>query len=163
MRNLILLLPIVTLLSCNSQTEAKVNILENEPKEHQSIPDCNVALTFINNYNEYSKVASVVNWIEVDSLVTDHFKICYRSILDSAFKADPEMGLGFDPILNAQDSPDKGFEIVNCDNATGYVTVRGKDWPDFVLVLQVIFQDNKWLVDGAGIINIPKDKRAKRE
>jgi hypothetical protein len=40
--------------------------------------------------------------------------------------------------------------------------VRGKDWKEFILVLKVVSQNDKWLVDGAGIINIPTDKRAER-
>src|SRR5437764_4590505 len=102
------------------------------------------------------------NWVERNPLLTNNFKTFYRNLLDAAQKEDPEVGLDFDPIFDAQDFPDKGFEIVNCDNETGYVTVRGKDWADFVLVLKVIQQDNKWLVDGSGVINIPVNKRAKR-
>jgi hypothetical protein len=42
------------------------------------------------------------------------------------------------------------------------VTVVGNDWKEFELVLKVERENNKWLVDGAGVINIPDDKRAKR-
>ena len=73
------------------------------------------------------------------------------------------MGLDFDPIFDAQDFPDKGFELVSSDKNSGYITVKGKDWPEFVLVIRIVYLDNKWLVDGSGIINIPESKRAKRQ
>lgn len=72
------------------------------------------------------------------------------------------MGLDSDPILDAQDFPDKGFELVNCDSTAGFVTIRGKEWKDFILTVKVVDQNNKWLVDGAGVINIPVTKRARR-
>lgn len=72
------------------------------------------------------------------------------------------MGLGFNPIFDAQDFPEKGFELIDCDTRLGYVTVKGIDWPDFFVVLRVVQQDKKWLVDGAGVVNIPVGKRAKR-
>jgi len=75
---------------------------------------------------------------------------------------DPEIGLGFDPILDAQDYPDKGFEIVHSDSTNEFVTVRGIDWPEFLLVLRLANHENKWLVDGSGVINIPENRRADR-
>ena len=82
--------------------------------------------------------------------------------MDSAQKKDPELGLGSDPIFDDQDFPEKGFSIVKVDTPSAYVTVAGNDWKDFELVLKVEQENNKWLVDGAGVINIPDDKRAKR-
>ena len=82
--------------------------------------------------------------------------------MDCARKADPELGLDADPVLDAQDFPEKGFELNNCDSTAGYVSVKGKDWKDFFLVLKVVHENNQWLVDGVGIINISFDKRAKR-
>lgn len=70
------------------------------------------------------------------------------------------MGLGFDPIFDAQDYPDKGFKIDKQDST--YVIVKGINWPDFRLSLRLTFEDRQWLVDGAGVINIPTNKRAKR-
>jgi hypothetical protein len=105
----------------------------------------------------------MMNWIQKNELLTDSFKKNYKNLVDSAKKADPEMGLDFDPIFDAQDFPDKGCELLNCDQNTGYITVKGKiDWPEFNLVLKVVSQNGKWLVDGCGAINIPENKRAKR-
>jgi hypothetical protein len=82
--------------------------------------------------------------------------------LDSAQKKDPELGLDSDPVFDAQDFPEKGFSILKVDTLSQYVTVVGNDWKEFELVLKVERENNKWLVDGAGVINIPDDKRAKR-
>jgi hypothetical protein len=106
--------------------------------------------------------ATEAEWIKQNSLLTDNFKNRYKGLLDSAQKKDPEIGLDFDPIFDAQDFPEKGFSIVKIDTLSRYVTVAGNDWKDFELVLKVEQEHNKWLVDGAGVINIPDDKRAKR-
>ena len=56
----------------------------------------------------------------------------------------------------------KGFSLLKADTSSGYVTVQGIDWKKFELVLRLVRVDAKWLVDGAGIINIPIEKRARR-
>jgi hypothetical protein len=128
--------------------------------------DENVALTFINNYVTFcipvSPATNDTNWIRNNPLLSNNFKTTYYNLINSALKNDPELGLGFDPIFDAQDFPDKGFVLVNSDAKTGLVTVKGKDWPEFILVLKVVEQDGKYLVDGSGVINIPEDERAKR-
>jgi len=101
------------------------------------------------------------SWVYNNNLLTESFKKRHKFIIDSAYIADPEMGLDADPIFDAQDYPDNGFEIMTTDS-NGFVTVRGKDWKEFILVLKVVSQNDKWLVDGAGIINIPNDKRVER-
>lgn len=123
-----------------------------------------VAVQFINDYVSFcsQQVDSENNWIAENKLLTDNFKASYIKLIESAFKEDPELGLGFDPILDAQDYPDQGFKLLRYDHDTGFVTLEGKDWADFILVLKVVKQKGKWLVDGAGVINIPENKRGKR-
>ncbi|HEV8504587.1 MAG TPA: hypothetical protein VGQ53_04275, partial [Chitinophagaceae bacterium] len=106
---------------------------------------------------------TTAEWIKQNSLLTDNFKNRYKTLSDSAQKKDPELGLGSDPIFDAQDFPEKGFSLLKIDTLKRYVTVAGNDWKEFELVLKVAQENNKWLVDGAGVINIPGDKRAKRE
>ena len=135
-------------------------------KIEKTTPDNNVALKFINDYADYcdklmNKEIVDSNWVYNNNLLTESFKKRHKFIIDSAYIADPEMGLDADPIFDAQDYPDNGFEIMTTDK-NGFVTVRGKDWKEFILVLKVVSQNDKWLVDGAGIINIPTDKRAER-
>jgi len=130
-----------------------------------------VAVTFINDYTKHLKKDDEshiydTNWIDCNPLLTKHFKEAYHSLLDSATKADPELGLDCNPIFDAQDYPDRGFSLSSYDSASGYVTVVATDRHEFAggfpLVLKVVYQNSTWLVDGAGMINIPEDKRAKR-
>jgi hypothetical protein len=121
-----------------------------------------VALSFINDYvkhcDDKESEPKTTEWIEGNKLVTKEFKKAYKNLIDEARRKEPELGLGLDPIFNAQDYPEKGFELLKSDNGE-YVTVRGKDWPTFTTVIRLILTGDKWIVDGAGIINIPEDRR----
>lgn len=61
-----------------------------------------------------------------------------KRIIDLAYKQDPELGLDRDPIFDAQDCPDKGFELDSFDEKTNYLTVKGKNWPEFKLTMEVV-------------------------
>lgn len=161
-----LLVLTVCLWSCNENQDTK-NGNQHISSEKQVTPDSKVALQFINDYTKFCISADKAklpdsSWIQHNSLLTENFKKRYKAILDSAWLADKELGLGFDPIFDAQDFPDKGFLISKTDAQEGYVNLAGIDWKDFEVVLKLELIDNKWLVDGAGIINIPNTKRAAR-
>lgn len=165
MKTTALLLPALLLLACSTPAEKTNDSIvpkTDAPVAAAPVPDFNVALQFINAYTEYCATSADANWITKQPLLTDNFKAAHKKLIEDAQKADPEMGLGFDPIFDAQDYPDKGFTIASADTANGYVTVTGVNWPDFQVVLKVVQQNNQWLVDGAGVINIPQEKRAKR-
>jgi len=157
---------ILLVTSCN-KSETKTKIEKNNSISKVEI-DSHFALKFINDYAELCNTKSsskdtinITDWIEKNNLVTDNFKVIYKNLIDAAEKEDPEMGLDFDPIFDAQDLPDKGFELSKIDKS-GYIIVKGKDWDEFQLPIKVIFKDNKWIVDGAGIVNIPKEKQIKK-
>ena len=161
-----LFLFVVLFVSCNTQQEV-------DPKngtgstETKQTPDIEVALKFITDYAAVCSAnpdgAKNGSWIQQNEGLTDNFKKSYKKMVDSADRADPAMGLDFDPVFDAQDFPDKGFELLSYDHNTGYLSVKGKiDWPEFNLVMKVVSQNGKWLVDGCGAINIPENKRAKR-
>ncbi len=165
MNKLYIFLFVILTCSCSARDEKKENSVDVE-KIETITPDFNVALKFINDYAEYcgklmNKETVDSNWVYNNKLLTESFKKRHKFIIDSAYIADPEMGLESDPIFDAQDYPDNGFEIMKTEN-NEFVTVRGKDWKEFILVVKVVSQNDTWLVDGAGIINIPTDKRAKR-
>jgi hypothetical protein len=44
--------------------------------------------------------------------------------------------IDFDPIVNAQDSDEYGFEIKKIDSVLGYVTVKWKICSNFEIVLK---------------------------
>lgn len=138
--------------------------MKDEAKEECSSPNYQVALDFINRYVRYCNSAERedMSWINHSDMVTSSFKRAYRSIIDSAKKSDPELGLGFDPIFDAQDYPQKGFDLVQYHKTKGLVIVKGKDWSDFTLVLRIVNENKRWLVEGSGVINVSSDLRAKR-
>lgn len=160
-RTLTILLLGLTVLSCNNTAS------KNESSQSKTVqkaePDYNVAIQFINDYldyyNDFQSEVGIVEWVNERTDVTAAFKTELQSIMEEAQKNDPELGLGFDPILDAQDSPDK-FELDKTDS--NYIIVRGVNSPEFRLTLQLKFVENKWLVDGSGIINVPESKRIKR-
>lgn len=156
MRLLLTISSIFILFSCDTATKTA--------KARQTV-DCNIALKFINDYAKIcepsAKPINTDEWLKQNSLLTDNFKTCYQFVIDSGFKAERNVGLDFDPIFDGNDFPSK-FEIVNCDDQNGYATVKGVDWPDFVLVLKLIKQDGNTLIEGSGIINIPFNMRARK-
>lgn len=122
------------------------------------------ALSFINAYvensNKLNKAVGMIDWVDANTLSTKAFKTKLKRIVDEAYKDDPELGLGFDPIVDAQDNPG-AFEIEHFDEKTNYLQLKGKDWPEFKLTLRIAEENGIWLVDGCGIVNIPAAKRAK--
>lgn len=151
----VILLLMLPLTSCGLKTRH-----ESLQADREQPSDTAIAVKFI---NEYTKECNGTNfnsekWIESNELITDNFRTHYKQIFDDARKEDPEVGLAFDPIFNAQDYPKKGFDFLKSDDG-GYITVKGKDWSEFTVVLKIIVVNNKPMVDGAGIVNIPEDRQ----
>ena len=98
---------------------------------------------------------AIIQWVSAKPQLTDSFKKAFRKTVLDARKADPEMGLDSDPILNAQDFPDKGYRAkdvqVNGDKAT--VVMEGIAAPDFKISLTLVNVDNKWKINSIGDIN----------
>ncbi len=103
-----------------------------------------------------------MDWVNSNGLVTERFKSKLRKITNEAYQNDPESGLDSDPIVDAQDYPENGFELEILDRETNYLTVRGRNWLQFKLTMKVVNENGNWLVDGSGMINIPDNKRAER-
>lgn len=138
-----------TFVSCGTPT----NNPDNSTGEKEMDPQ--IALDVMNDYVENCNARKDSDkWVENQKLLTDDFKKDYRKMMEDAWKDDPEMGLGFDPIFNAQDYPEKGFEIKSVDSKTGLVTLQGIDWPDFNVVTRLTKVNGMWLLDGAGVIRM---------
>ena len=154
--------------SCGQPTDSKVSTQESIVQSTKVVQENRIenALTFINSYvdncNKMKESIGVVEWVNSNPLTTQSFKTELKRILDEAYKLEPEMGLDADPIFDAQDYPDKGFELDSLDDKTNYIVVKGKDWPDFKLTIKMVKENNVWLVDGCGIINVPSNKRIER-
>lgn len=124
------------------------------------------ALKFINGYisdlSNSNQEWNLVEWVESSDRVTKEFKESLKLMVEEAHKVDPIMGLGFDPIIDAQDYPMEGFELDSFDTDTHYLIVRGIDWPDFKVTMKLKEENGKWLVDGCGVVNIPNDMQMER-
>ena len=188
MKQIILILTILSIVSCNKNAEnenSEIDTLKDEDKKpkteinNQLSEDkenriektsdnvqVNTALNFINSYivdcNKMKKSVGYLNFVKSSTLTSNSFKTELQKIVDEAEKEDPEMGLDFDPIVNGQDYPDEGFELKYFDSKTNIIVVNGKKWTDFEVTMKVILDNRKWLVNGCGIVNIPKNEQSKR-
>lgn len=142
----------------------------NTPSDTKTLPETSSkeditdnALAFINSYVEnISKMGQAIetrDWVNSNDLSTSGFKAELNKMLDEAYKRESEVGLDFDPILDAQDNPDS-FELESFDKTTKYLVVKGKDWPEFKVTMKIKEENGRWLVDGCGFINILNEKRS---
>jgi hypothetical protein len=125
-------------------------------------PNYEVALRFIDDYVKHIDAVrsseKTLQWLEARGDLSNEFKSRYKEIIRKAKELEPEHGLGFDLILDAQDYPEK-FEIVRRDGS--FLVVRGVDWPEFTVTMKLKLVGSQWLVEGSGIVNIPEEKRGK--
>lgn len=149
------------LISCSNQTD-KTNSADDKKVTVFKL-DSTASIKFANEYVELNNkmvgLSEISSWIENNNLITDNFKKSYKAIIDNVSEEEP---LEADPIFDAQDYPDKGFEIESYDKNTGYIILKGIDWSDFKINLKLTNSNDQTLVDGCGIVNIPDNKRIKR-
>jgi hypothetical protein len=157
---------LLLLTSCGDSTKTNPESTNTETTVTAKDATFENALTFINGYvdncNKIQEAIGAIDWVNSNALATASFKTELKKMMDEATEKDPEMGLGADPLFDAQDYPEKGFELESFDEKTNYLTVKGKEWPDFKLTMKVIEENGNWLIDGCGMVNIPSDKKAKR-
>lgn len=168
MLRLIFISTFLVFVSCGHRAETKIatekiTIQSTVVKNENPIK---TALTFLNSYvdncNKMKESIGVIEWVDSNKLTTNRFKKELKRIMEDAYKIEPEIGLDADPIFDAQDYPDKGFELVSFDSTTNILLVKGKNWPEFKLTIRMVNENANWLVDGCGMVNIPNDKRVAR-
>lgn len=151
MKKAMILLVVIGLFSCETSVETSENSTDKTEMDPQ------VALDVMNDYvANCNALKDPEKWVENQKFLTEDFKKEYKQMMKEAWEDDPEMGLGFDPIFNAQDYPEKGFSIMAKNQKKGVVTLQGVDLPDFVVVTRLVAVDGQWLLDGAGVIRMPK-------
>lgn len=128
--------------------------------------DSKVAVDFVNSYidnwNKMSKAVEMVKWTEASPLATLNLKNALKKMVADANKEDPEMGLGFDPLLDAQDYPDEGVVLASFDKETGVALLKGVNWDTYEVAVKLVVENDKVMVDGCGVVNMPKNLRATR-
>jgi hypothetical protein len=190
MKNLYLILIILITFSCNDKKDKKDTtdlkkknelIIQNKkaPKIENVLSEdktkvqlettkaiTDVALKFINDYvvncNKMNEQIGIVEWVNSNQNVSQEFKEQLAKMIKDAYTSEFEYGLGFDPIFDAQDYPDDGFKLAEFDSISNYLTVEAKTWKGFAIKMKIKEVHHKWVVDGCGVINIPKNKQAER-
>lgn len=174
MKILILLIFLSSFLGCETQPQKRTEVFNSEHakeevserrKVESSKEEYNtqVAIEFLNSYGESLMSAessySILTWAKATPYATKEFKTKLDKMITQGFRDDPVVGLGFDPIFDGQDSPVDGFDIVEFDGKTGYLTMKGSDeWDMYRVTMRLVNQNGKTLVDGCGVVNIPEDK-----
>ncbi len=157
MKTLLIML-LLSLSGCklNAEKEKKnTNSKSNSQNQREK-----VAVDFVNGYVTYLNSGNadkeIQEWVSEQPNVTGKFKSALKKLIVEAAEENPELGLGFDPILDAQDYPDKGFELVQSETTSSFVMVKAVDWGDDWKIKIKMKQDNNfWTVDGIGVINMP--------
>lgn len=156
----------VLLFASCAENQSNDNQYQSPDIENSVEAQKSVALKFINDYvenaNLMGKAIETRKWVAQNTMVTESFKKVVTAMIDEAEKNDPELGLGFDPIFDAQDYPEEGFRIEQIDGKTNLVTVSGKKWNDFKLKIKLTLINGVWLVDEAGAVNISSKERINR-
>jgi hypothetical protein len=150
MKKGMVLLLVITLFSCGNS----VKTTDNSPKKKELDPQ--VALEVMNDYIENCNARKDSGkWVENQKLLTEDYKKDYKKMMREAWEDDPEMGLGFDPILDAQDYPDEGFKISSKKSSDDSIIIlEGKDGE--IVNVRLVDVNGKWFVDGTGVIRMPK-------
>ena len=155
---------LLTFFSCKKSVSQEKEVTIEKTKNQ--ITAEKIALDFINKYVEYcndrNSELGLIEWISEQPNVTENFKLELKRIILEAKKQDPELGLGFDPIFDAQDYPDSGFELEKSVKKSEFITVKGKEWSDFKLKIKMELKNEQWLVNGIGIINMSEKEQIKR-
>jgi hypothetical protein len=151
MKLLMTILLVATLFSCDTS----VKKAESSPDKTEM--DLLVALKVLNSYTaNCNALKDAGKWVENQELLTEEFKKDYQKMMKEAWEDDPEMGLGFDPVFNAQDYPEKGFKFMRERRPeNSKVDLQGID-SDLIVTVRLKEVNGKWLVDGMGVIRMPK-------
>jgi hypothetical protein len=173
MRNILAVYILLFSFACSQpskgNTQQEISIPEPK-KSEQVVKSYNVnpqiAVDFINAYiDNLEKMGNGVEirkWSRTSGLVTANFISDLENLITEAYEREPDYGLGFDPILDAQDYPDGGFKLLNFDETSGLTTVIGMKDENFQINLLLINQNGQTLVDGCGVVNLKEEQRAKR-
>ncbi len=143
----------------DATTDATTPDSSSDAAEALSEDDYTVALDFLNAYiencNDYENGLSASEWANASPLVTENFKTELQNLITEAEEEDPELGLDYDPILNAQDYPEDGMVLAEFDASDGYVVTQGKIQTGVIIVVKLVKQNGNVLIEGCGAVNIP--------
>ncbi len=155
--------------SCkNNQEEKPLSKEVLEKKENNESEDCKIAINFINSYlnqidPDKKSNLTTEDWVKQNVLATESFKKEYIATVKKAIEEDPELGLEYDHILDAQDYPNEGFDSENCASKNGVVKLSVKNWNGYFLIIKLIEDNGLKKVDACGTIRILETERFIKE
>lgn len=113
------------------------------------------AMKFINGYVKasYNRNWDAVKFVNSSPLVTKNFKRTNAKMISDGFKENGEVGLGADPVIDGNDTPESyTVKSAKADGDTAAVVLIGpKDYPT-QLKVRLVKSDGKWLVDASGMM-----------
>lgn len=92
----------------------------------------------------------LIRWVNASPYTSPGFKkILAKTVMD-AHKSNPEIGLDADPILAAQDHPEKGYRAksIHVDKNKAAVGMEGIGSAGFHISVELINIKGQWLIDG---------------
>lgn len=99
---------------------------------------------YVNNCNQMNKAVGVLEWVNTSDLASDTLRVIVKKAVEAA---DKETGLHYDPIFNAQEYPEEGFELESVDEATSIVVVKGKNNSGYKMNMQMVKENGVWKVE----------------
>ena len=112
-----------------------------------------VAEKFINDYvancNKMNEAVPTLEWIMANPDASPEFKKAAKKLIEDAYKDDPELGLEYDPIFNAQDYPEEGFTMVGDPNR---LIAKAKGMENFIVPMSTAKINGRWMVTMCGDI-----------
>lgn len=113
-----------------------------------------IAAKFVNDYVAFLKEdksdVDLKNWIATKSVTENFINAFNKTLADTNSK--------FDPVINSEEIPEKGFQVISNDDQD-YVTLQRVSNPSYTIKVKMVQVDGKWKVDGCGAVNIPTDKQ----
>ena len=136
-----------------------INVITKDPVWDSGIK-WSVAEQFMNEYvdfllEEMKSDKDLFSWVDSRSDLTKEFIESWNLIFTGgeAYEIEDEYELDYDPIIDAQDFPDDGFEVVDAFLEDTSVVLQGIGWETFKLKIFLKFEDGVWKVDGSGDVN----------
>lgn len=119
----------------------------------------NYALDFVNNYlnrivgdGEYHQ--DLMEWLANDNSTSIRFRNELDSLITKAEEDDPEIGLGYDPIIEGQDYA-AAYELDYYDADKDFFLLRGIVPENaYTVKIRIVDREGRLWVDGCGEINM---------
>lgn len=104
-------------------------------------------LAFIEKPTKGDYESALIAWIQKQPSLTDAYKREFKKVVMGARKKDPELGLDYDPILNAQDVPEHSLKAtavkVNGNTASALAVEKS----GFKIKIGLVKIKGKWLIN----------------